>query len=374
MLLAFRLSHILAFGLAYTAPWQASNVTSKSPAPAVFEIDPLIDPRWPELLQRHNHASVFHSPEWLQALRQTYGYSPAAVVTSGPDGKLVTGLAFCRVHSWLTGRRLVSVPFSDHCTPLVDDEQQLGKLVLALGQNQDVGYIEIRAIGGFRACPANFTTTSTYCLHRLDLRDDLSVIYQRCHPNHVRRKVGRAVREGLIYEEGRSEILLRKFHHLAAITRRRQGLPPQPLSWFRNLVGIMGERAKIRLVSTGGQPAAGILTLQYKRTMVYKYGASDTQYHRLGPMQLLLWTAIEEAKNTGLFEFDFGRSDWDNSGLLVFKDRWGASRCPIVYVRSRRPHGVPRGGLSMALARPIVAITPTRLLSLAGALLYRHIG
>ena len=34
-------------------------------------------------------------------------------------------LVFCRIHSWLTGRRLVSLPFSDHCEPLYDSEEEL---------------------------------------------------------------------------------------------------------------------------------------------------------------------------------------------------------------------------------------------------------
>ena len=37
---------------------------------------------------------------------------------SPPDEPLENGFLFCRVESWLTGRRLVSLPFSDHCEPL----------------------------------------------------------------------------------------------------------------------------------------------------------------------------------------------------------------------------------------------------------------
>ena len=80
--------------------------------------DPIGDPRWSELLDRHPAASVFHSPGWLNALRQTYGYEPFVVTTStGPT--LENGLVVCRVKGW-TSRRLVSLPFSDHCDPLVD--------------------------------------------------------------------------------------------------------------------------------------------------------------------------------------------------------------------------------------------------------------
>ena len=44
--------------------------------------DPLTDRRWPTLVGEHPLASVFHTQEWLEALRRTYGYAPVAYTTS----------------------------------------------------------------------------------------------------------------------------------------------------------------------------------------------------------------------------------------------------------------------------------------------------
>ena len=46
-----------------------------------------------------------------------------------------------------------------------------------------------------------------------------------------------------------------------------------------------------------------------------------------------MWKAIQEAKNDQLDEFDMGRSDCDNPGLIAFKDRWGAARSTLSYLR-----------------------------------------
>src|SRR5208337_2836392 len=73
-------------------------------APAIYEIDPLCDPRWTTLVENHPQASVFHSPNWLRALQTVYGYDPVAVTTCPPGASLTNGLVFCRVKSWLTGR------------------------------------------------------------------------------------------------------------------------------------------------------------------------------------------------------------------------------------------------------------------------------
>src|SRR5579872_2455360 len=121
----------------------------ESEVTGVYEVDPLQDPRWDELVQRHAHGSVFHSPRWLEALRTAYGYDPVVISTCAPDETLANGLVFCRVKSWLTGHRMVSVPFSDHCEPLVNNASDLDCLLSGLRRKVDDGqwkYIEIRPV------------------------------------------------------------------------------------------------------------------------------------------------------------------------------------------------------------------------------------
>jgi hypothetical protein len=67
--------------------------------------------------------------------------------------------------------------------------------------------------------------------------------------------------------------------------------------------------------------------------LVYKYSCSDAQYHRLGGVHLLFWRSIQEAKRDGLSVFDLGRSEWAHTGLIAFKDRRGANRSTLTYLR-----------------------------------------
>src|SRR5688572_13104982 len=98
-----------------------------APRRMIRTLDPLTDPRWRELVQRDARASAFHTPEWLDALRRTYGFVPVVYTTDGARDELRSAIPFCAVASWLTGRRLVSLPFSDHCEPLVDGRARLGE-------------------------------------------------------------------------------------------------------------------------------------------------------------------------------------------------------------------------------------------------------
>ena len=97
---------------------------------AVYTLNPLLDSRWEDFAETHPRASIFHTPGWLEALRRTYGYEPIVYTTSAPGTPLANGIVFCRVRSWLTGDRMVSLPFTDHCEPLVEGPEE--RIVLGL--------------------------------------------------------------------------------------------------------------------------------------------------------------------------------------------------------------------------------------------------
>ncbi len=48
---------------------------------------------------------------------------------------------------------------------------------------------------------------------------------------------------------------------------------------------------------------------------------------------VLFWRTILEAKGSGMTEFDLGRTDTDDPGLLAFKDRCGTTRSLLTYAR-----------------------------------------
>jgi CelD/BcsL family acetyltransferase involved in cellulose biosynthesis len=349
----------------------------ESDAARAFEIDPLFDPRWAALVDSHTRASVFHSPNWLQALRTVYGYIPFVVTTCPPGTRLTNGLVFCRIKSWLTGRRLVSLPFSDHCEPLVDSSGELDGLLLSMRQNVDKDSwkcIEIRPVSHEPSGHTKLARGATYCFHRLDLRRSSQELFRNFHKDCVQRKIRRAERENLKYQEGTSENLLQEFYRLLVLTRRRHSLPPQPLGWFRGLIAAFGSDLKIRVASKDGVAVASILTLSHKKSMVYKYGCSDAKFNQFGGTTLVFWKTIQEAKHEGFEEFDLGRSDTDNLGLIAFKEHWGAQRVLLHYWTYPNRPSCPTASWKKSLARQVVSAAPDLALIEVGKLLYRHVG
>jgi CelD/BcsL family acetyltransferase involved in cellulose biosynthesis len=347
----------------------------------MFTLDPLRDPRWARFVDRHPRASIFHTAGWLEALHRTYGYEPVVFTTTPATEELKNGLVFCRVDSWLTGRRLVSLPFSDHCEPLVDaseDWELLRTSVIDVARWQDCKYVEMRPLQEIKLSPngsAEMAQSQAFLLHTLDLRPELATLYQGFHRKSVQQPIKRAERERLCCEQGRSPELLRQFYRLLVLTRRRHRLPPQPLEWFANLVDCLGDRLTIWVASRDGQPIASILTLFFNRRIYYKYGCADGKFHNLGGTQLLLWRAIQAGKQRGAHFLDLGRSEIDHPGLALFKEHWGSSRFRIAYYRyppARHEHALRKW--TGRMAGYAFARLPDSLLATAGRFLYPHIG
>ena len=345
---------------------------------SIFRIDPLSDSRWPALLQRSPQASVFHSPEWLGTLHSTYGYLPVAYTTSPPDSPLENGWVFCEIRSWLTGRRLVSLPFSDHCDPLVDKPVEFGNFAHTLKETwrrEGWDYVEFRPQDGSLSNEPEFELREPFYLHKVDLHLPLDQIFNSLCKNSIQRKIRRAERDALEYEEGSSESLINRFYFLFTRTRHRHGLPPQPLQWFSNLFSQFREKAVIRLASKEGQPVGATLMLRFKNVLVFKYSCGEPEHFKHGTMQLLLWRAIQDAKAKGLDELDFGRSDLGDAGLIEYKERWGALRSQTGYVRfSPFQSGPCRWFATRRNRSSLLSYVPESVLQAAGRLLYRHFG
>jgi CelD/BcsL family acetyltransferase involved in cellulose biosynthesis len=354
---------------------------SETKASHCFE--PLKDSRWETFLANHPRASVFHSAPWLEALNRTYGFRPIAYTTSSADQRLENAIVLCPVESWLTGRRLVSLPFSDHCEPLVDATEDLAVLTDALErkvQQERWSYLEIRPLETVELLTALPRTAVTYAFHQLDLWPHIDTIFRNFHKGSTQRKIRRAEREGLVYREGSSQALLDDFFRLFTLTRKRQGLAPQSKAWFANLIDCFGDALKVRVALKDGRTIAAMITIRHKETLTYKYGCSDSRFNSCGCMHLLFWNAIQEAKATGMRFLDFGRTDADHQGLITFKSRWGATQSLLTYSR----YGAAKKSTHMfdlytsqwksRSAKYALKHVSPALLPMIGEMLYKHIG
>jgi CelD/BcsL family acetyltransferase involved in cellulose biosynthesis len=338
------------------------------------ELDPLGDPRWGEFLGRAPGASIFHHPAWLGLLRRQYGYEFTAWCAIDGRGEIVAGLPVARVDSWLTGRRLVAVPFSDTCFPLVEPPAADAAVVLArmIREGQEAAGVPLQVRGPVAALPEAFVA-GQFLHHRLQLRDSADETLAAARPA-IRRGVAKARREQVVIERATYTAALDAFYRLHLRTRRRQGIPTQPKRFIRSFVELFErDLGFVLLARHHGRVIAAAVFLSFNGTLVYKYGASDERGLAVRPNNLLFFEAIGWSVAHGVRELDFGRTDPGNAGLASFKRGWGCTEEALAYTYlGTEPPGA--GHRAERLLHLIIRRTPPTTGRLIGELLYRHTG
>jgi hypothetical protein len=129
---------------------------------------------------------------------------------------------------------------------------------------------------------------------------------------------------------------LHRFCLLHEHSRRRQGVPAQPLRFFQILreLYIADDSLQIWLAAHHGRDVAAILALRDGLTLYYKWSAR-AEDDTTGAAHLLLWSLIETAAGRQQ-TLDLGRTDTRNQGLNRFKRESGASCTALPY--SFLPH------------------------------------
>jgi CelD/BcsL family acetyltransferase involved in cellulose biosynthesis len=306
-------------------------------------------------------------------LEECYGYRALAVVDADEEGQVRSGIPLLEVRRPLGGRRWVSLPFTDHCPPLVgaSKAQEFGRGLRALQGSSGIAEIELRGpLEATEACSAPVAVT-----HVLELEADVDKVYRGFSKSQVQRNIKRAQRESLeVRTAERAEDLTHVFYGLHLETRRRLGTPIQPRRFFR----LLWERlltqgfGYVLLVYTGKTAVAGAVFLDWNGSVTYKYGASDAAHWSLRPNHLLFWNAIERSCREGRRRFDFGRTDFDNEGLRAFKSGWAASEEPLVYtsIGGAAPQpGLPRAARMLA---PLIRRSPRWVCRAVGETLYKY--
>jgi CelD/BcsL family acetyltransferase involved in cellulose biosynthesis len=291
------------------------------------------DGAWSEFVESCEDAWPYHHPAWSSVLAESYGYRPFALAVADEGGVIAAGLPMMEVRGLSGRRRWLSLPFTDLCHPLAFSNDAMAALAAELEPARraaGVSQIEIRdKLEG----PGVFQTVDAVT-HTLELAPDPDAVLATFSRSQVVRNITRAEREGVDVRRGAAASdLTRVFYRLHLQTRRRQGVPVQPRRFFELLWEQMIEPGLgfVLLAYSDETPVAGAVFLTWKRTVTYKYGASDPRYLNLRPNNILFWRAIEWACRGGYQRFDFGRTDLDNEGLRRFKSGWGTLEEPLTY-------------------------------------------
>jgi hypothetical protein len=339
-------------------------------------VNPLDIPNWDDRILDLPGYSFFHSLSWARLLSESYGYEPIYVAVF--EGKTMTAcLPMMEVNSFFTGRRGVSLPFADHCEPLVTDKSQARGILeraVRLGKAQKWRNIEIR--GGEKFLPGDVTAGPFYS-HTLDLSVGIDQLLRNLRDS-TRRNIRKAQREKVIARISTSSESVEEFCRLNAITRRQHGLPPQPAAFFKNVYdGVIAQGFGFTVTATVDNiVVAANLFFSFGDKLMYKYGASDKAFQHLRANNLVMWEAIRWCCDHGFKELCLGRTEREHLGLRQFKSGWGCSEQLAGYFKYDLCSDtfVADGFKVNSFYKKFFSKTPIPLLSMMGKVLYRHMG
>ncbi len=346
-----------------------------APTLGVQCIDPAEDAAWLALL-KHKHAGLFHSPPWLRALTDAYGFRIRAYVAMDGDGAIRGGVPFCELDDCV-GRRLAVLPFSDCCDPLASSPD-VWRLLLAQLQSHGLP-VNMRCMADRVVTNSSLQVTKRARWHTLSVAPSQEALWDGL-ASPVRRAIQKAKRAGvevrpLCADEGREG-----FHKLhVALRKSKYRLLAQPSIFFEAIAqrfGASGDWLPLGAFLDGRLIAATIY-LRWRDTLYYKFNASAPDALSVRPNNLLLWEGVSLARSLGCHTLDLGPSDDDQPGLIRFKRNFGAAEHELRFLRWTPPGWQDERGVEIRrlLGEVTTLLTdlgiPDEVTARAGAALYR---
>ena len=331
---------------------------------------------WDTIIEGHRDAGFFLTSAWAVTLSASYHYKPL-YFSLFQNRRLRGVIPVMEVDSILTGRRGVSLPFTDYCELIMEDKEQFNDVfsrIIAYGKERRWRYIELRGGSHFLE---DEKPSRYYYGHTIELTGDEKQIFSSFRDN-MQRNIQKAKKAGVTISFSHSLKSIAEFYELNCLTRKLHGLPPQPFKFFRKVHGSILSTGKgfVALAFLGERVIAGAVFFCFGVKALYKYGASDRRYQAMRANHLVMWEAIKYYSHHRYESLCLGRTDRDNHGLRQYKLGWGTEENVInYYVYDLKTHAfVKDTGRTDSLYKMIFSKMPAPLLRLSGKLLYRHVG
>ena len=294
---------------------------------------PLETAGWDVAVEQLAGSTVFHSRGWIRTLASTYGHHPLYHGLRGSNGSISSLLPLAEVRSPITGRRGVSLPFSDSCRPRGETQEtiHLRRHAVEFGKGRGWRHSE------FRGLPAELIedkASLTFKSHALDLMPTEASLFDECDSG-TRRSIKKGKTSPLSFAIENSPQAMRDYYRLHQMTRKRHGVFPQPSRFFDRLQSevIGAGRGFVAIARKNEQPVAAAVFLHLGRNACYKFGASDERHKDLRANHLVMWQAIMHCRGLGCTTLDFGRSSAGNEGLKRLKSGFGSQESDLHSLR-----------------------------------------
>jgi hypothetical protein len=336
----------------------------------------LDDSRIIPFLLNDDRSSIYHHPAWLKAIENTFKHKAFYLLLEDNQSNITGLYPFIFLKSKITGKRIVSLPFSSYCNPLLPKDRIKEAISFLIDTFKNKTRIDLRILDKYTEELNNFSHSEDFVTHILELNSNIQKTFDSFHPTSVRASIRRAEKKNLTIRFGDSESDLKFFYNLETSLRKRLLLPPLPFSFFSNVYREMKPLNLIflPLVEKDNIPIAAGFILRFKDTYYLEYTASDKSNIGLYPNHKLFWEVIKLAQDNGASRIDFGRTSLDNESLIIFKEKWCAKKTTIHNsVYPKRGIIKDRQSVLKKYLMKLNTLLPVAILKIEGNVIYPHL-
>lgn len=352
--------------------------TVTAAAPVVRALEAGDSRQWIDFLKRHPQANLYHTPEWRDLLVEVFGHSPVYLVAES-EGKVSGVLPLFFVRAPFLGSKLISIPYDiGSGGALAADaasERALVEQAVKIAERRKVNYLELRY-----SAPRDFLESMGFqksepvLISEMDLGPEEQV-WLKAEKDH-RKAVQKAEKRGIEVREAVTLDDYREFERVQLQVFRDFGTPPYGSNYFPALWKklLPAGEVKILLSYLDGQCVGGLVLFGWGKNLVSKFAACLPHAVPLRAYAALYWRAIQIGIQLGYERLSWGTSSRDQTGLIEFKERWGAVTRPgVLYslpVRGKIPD-ISKYYDSSGLERRVWRKLPIPLTQMGGAILSR---
>ena len=182
-------------------------------------VNPVNYSNWNEDILNLSGYTFFHSSQWSNLISKTYGYKPIYYILKD-DKRIAAVFPLMEIKSFLTGKRAVSLPFSDFSNPLVEDYSQFDKLFKKITENGKSRNWKHIALKGYRELlPKNIPSYLEF-EHILELNGDEEVLFSAFNDS-TKRNIRKAVKSDVKVFKSQTKESVDQFFKLNSLTRKR---------------------------------------------------------------------------------------------------------------------------------------------------------
>ncbi len=301
------------------------------------KIDELDFKRWLQLLKNSETTTFFHTHPWFLVWKKSYPQTDFSFFILEDQGKnYLAGFPF-----WIKKKfglkKFSSLPFGTYGGFVFDRKLEQKEIFFFIKRCMEAlkgwNVLKIEIIDFFESFDflQSFGFKSKpYLTHILNLNDFDQDDPFRGFTRERKKAVSQSQKRGVWIKDVESEDEVEKCYELTLSTYKRYGMrkPKYPFLLFKNIFVIIGGQNLLKwIVAKKDDKVIGSLINFYFKDMVFSWeGASDYNYQSLRPNDALRFHSILWAKKNNFFLYNLGATPEKGSGMLRFKESWGAKK------------------------------------------------